>query len=280
MSEFELPFINLTDGVTECAEVEMDTSVTEYTEVETGTSVTEYPEVETGTSVTNSDVVPKITIYSRTLINVYCLVLDMDGTLLDFTKPPLSQSNRFSMFAPPEPEPVARPYLREFLQYVFKYFKKVSIWTAGTLSWYNKCFQKVLSSCIPEGKGFDFVYTRNHFAYVRVVKPLTLVYANSPEYNPLNTIIIDDNPNTYELNRKNAIGIKPFYYDLIEQKYLNDLDNYDFELLKLIKVLQRKISGDLIDTKILLYERLIPQTEEDKKRELKELKLYVTNLLN
>jgi len=204
------------------------------------------------------------------------IILDMDGTLGDHV--PIQLQKKIQG-APLEVEPIARPYVDLFIKYLFKRNFKVSIWTAGTSEWFKKFYTKVIEPCMPPGKILEFVYTRADYDYIRGTKPLSKVYAANPEYNPNNTTIIDDNPLTFIENEDNAICIKSFFYDLIEPKYRADLEHYDYELLRLIKVLEQKILGKQVQHDELIRECFIPKSQEDELRELEELKKYVTTLL-
>ena len=170
------------------------------------------------------------------------LILDMDETLI------YSKINNYSIYA----DPIPRPHLKEFLEFVFTNCKNVSIWTHGLKQWYDIVYEKVLKDLIPEGKTFHFVRTRetpigsyddfiqiNKKLYkinpgissISFLKPLLVIYKNYPdEYNKNNTFIIDDNPTTYLLNKENVIAIKPY----------NGIDNLDTELLRIMNFIKKK----------------------------------------
>ena len=126
-----------------------------------------------------------------------CIVLDMDGTL--------TGSNKNT--------PAARPHMREFLTFCFSHFKHVSIWTAASEEWfdivYNKIFKSVL---IKLKKQFSFIYTREKCRNpVKLYKPLSNIWKRTTkpfkDYNPGNTIIIDDNSEACIFNKKSSIII-------------------------------------------------------------------------
>jgi len=168
------------------------------------------------------------------------IILDMDETLIHR----LFVKNR--IYA----EPIARPHLKEFLEFIFANSKNVSIWTHGLKEWYDFVYKKVLKDLIPEGKTFHFVRTRetsigDYVDFIQInkklrdinsgipsisfLKPLLVLYKKYPgEYNQNNTFIIDDNPTTYLINKENAIAIKPY----------NGIDNSDTELLRIMKLIK------------------------------------------
>ncbi len=135
------------------------------------------------------------------------IILDLDGTLIC--------GDGISVVLKP------RPYLSEFLDYVFRKFDTVSIWTAATPEWFNHVYMTVLSRLLPPGRGFRFVWTRNKcretkirkmvghnlLEYLTYIKPLEEVYGVYLDMNCSNTYIVDDTPDTYKLNFMNAIPI-------------------------------------------------------------------------
>jgi len=143
------------------------------------------------------------------------IILDMDETLITTL---LVKNSFFG-------QPIARPFLKQFFEFIFEKFERVSIWTHANKEWYDIVYNKILKHVIPNGKSFHFVRTRddiyhyndfippniiNKFLFSNI-KPLQLIYNCYPnEYNEYNTYILDDNPSTYLMNKKNAIPIKPF----------------------------------------------------------------------
>lgn len=174
------------------------------------------------------------------------VILDMDGTLLDNIPPKLQDPSYKHIKKNTIYQPIARPHLKDFLEYVFRNFKRVSIWTAGTKEWYEQCYGEVLRHYIPEGKSFDFVLTREDFQRYYPVKPLSFVYKTHPEYNSTNTLIVDDNPVTYSENVENAIGIKSFFFDLLTKEQRGNLNCHDFELLKIVVIMDKMLSGEKV----------------------------------
>jgi hypothetical protein len=168
---------------------------------------------------------------------VYCnIILDMDSTLLDNVPEYPPFHGKLS--------PIARPHLLEFMEFVFAHFERVSIWTAATPCWFEKCYQQILRHCIPTGKSFDFVKTRGPHDPNIMLKPLSEVYKHFPgKYNAENTLIVDDNPMTYRDNPENAIAIKPFLYNELSRTQRADLANADTELLLTIEMLRIRLTG-------------------------------------
>jgi hypothetical protein len=171
------------------------------------------------------------------------LILDMDETLITH------KLNPYDIFA----DPIPRPHLKEFFEFVFKNFKYVSIWTHGSSQWYEIVNKKIFTNFLPEGKSFHFVITRDNtqFTYNDVIKineilekkkiiipcisflkPLFIIFDKYPdEYNSKNTFILDDKPITYCINTENAFSIRPYVV----------IDNEDTELLKIIEYIRDKL---------------------------------------
>lgn len=158
------------------------------------------------------------------------LILDMDGTLID----------NYWCIKTYRQNIVPRPYLKDFFEFIFQHFERVSIWTNAFQDWYDEVYEKVFRYYIPEGKSFHFVRTREDLYHIRrFVKPLSEIYEKYPEYNSYNTLIIDDIPKTYSLNLENAIPILPYLYLHMDNDENNENIgiyniNYDDELLKII----------------------------------------------
>lgn len=147
------------------------------------------------------------------------IILDIDYTLID--------SHGYDL--------TERPYLEEFLYYLFSRFKNVSIWTAGSVEWFDYVNKKIFSKYLKDEK-FHHVWTFDNCKIVygsygsqEIIKPLNSIYDN--EYNNFNTIIIDDTEFTFSENILNAINIKKFFLE-------NDKDD---ELMGIIPLIENKI---------------------------------------
>jgi hypothetical protein len=162
-------------------------------------------------------------------MNEINLILDMDSTLI---------ANFGQQIKP-------RDHLQTFLFFCFSNFKTVSIWTAAEYIWFDAVNQslfqpimKNISKLIQKPCNFTFVYVRPQGKIKYVIRPQTQIQAifikdlndiwnqkwKFPGFNQFNTIIVDDTPDTYSHNYKNAFYIKPFVYN----------NTNDIELIKLI----------------------------------------------
>ena len=133
------------------------------------------------------------------------LILDLDNTLVDgwLENAPCEDVATI----------IARPFLTDFLKFAFDTFERVSIWTNASRRWYELCYNRVLCDHIPDGKKFHFVKSiEDGLVTIPSSQPKLLkkIFSLYPEYNIMNTLILDDAPHTYRLNRLCAIPISPF----------------------------------------------------------------------
>ena len=168
-------------------------------------------------------------------MNELNLVLDMDSTLI----------SNFGYNINP------RPHLQLFLTFCFLNCKTISIWTAAEQSWFdavnNALFQPILqkiSARLRKKCQFRFVFVRQRGTIKFTVRPEnqyqpTPIFVKEldklwnspfqfPEFTPHNTLIVDDTPETYSQNFRNAIQILPFAFN----------NKQDRELLKLMLYLK------------------------------------------
>ncbi|SNW62037.1 NLI interacting factor-like phosphatase [Orpheovirus IHUMI-LCC2] len=111
-----------------------------------------------------------------------------------------------------------RPYLKEFLLYLFENFETVSIWTAGNKLYFNE-LQPKIEEYLPPNKYFHKIFTserctiKHHIQNgdILVLKKLKKLIKQLPNANVHNTIIIDDNKTTAIKNYGNLLPIYPYY---------------------------------------------------------------------
>lgn len=131
-----------------------------------------------------------------------------------------------------------RPYLAQFLKFVFTHFENVSIWTNANKEWFDCVYNTILYKYIPKDKYFDFVFTFDD-GFVgndnNGAKDLNIVFEYFKkygcEYNKDNTFLVDDSETHFEKNPKNCYLIKPFEVNVEDNSH-----KYDIELLKIINI--------------------------------------------
>lgn len=164
------------------------------------------------------------------------IVLDLDGTLVGLG---------FNY------EPIARPWLKQFLFYCFSTFKHVILWTAALTEWVevvqNYIFAPIFYELWVEHNllcNWTLILTRenccifNHGNQVVVLKDLYLLYRwGYPSFmfniTKENTVVVDDTECTYSLNPDNAIPIDTYIVD----------NHLDTQLLDTISLLDKYVKS-------------------------------------
>lgn len=151
------------------------------------------------------------------------IVLDIDLTLIDTN----------SLL-----EPIPRPYLEEFLYYLFTNYDSVSIWTAAGKEWLNEVYNKILKNKLPSDMNFRHmlhvekcIMLINYGGSYDYYKPLSYLYSIDDTMNKNNTLMVDDNPLSFHDNEINGYLIKSYNYD-------SDIEDNDDELMQLVIELQ------------------------------------------
>lgn len=106
---------------------------------------------------------------------------------------------------------ITRPHVTEFLRFCFSYFSVVAVWSAGD-DIYVKQVVEILfrNQCLPYP---DIIFSKNN-CLGQCGKPLVDMYkAFGSKMNCYNTVILDDNDETWGDNPDNAIEIPPFAPD-------------------------------------------------------------------
>lgn len=232
-----------------------------------------------------------------------CIIFDMDGTLIDNIP---SKALGFPENPYFTSMPIARPGMKDILHYAFENFAYVSIWTATSDVWFRTVNRELFEPNMPPGKSFHFVKTRTRAVvpFNRIsLKPLDEIYRTYTEYTGSNTIIVDDNPETFKNNINNALHVPSFFYDLMggtkEERQQNvKSDTVLFELITTLKKkkpsfyknvllatlsILGKINGDMkkysfIETVFVLYKDF--DLDELKICEIKKLLLFISPTIN
>ena len=143
----------------------------------------------------------------------FTLILDLNETLINFKL----QAGREGYVR-------IRPYLFIFLEEVSQFYELILFTTATEA--FTESIQEVIEY---EKKFFDFVFCREHAIIIGgdYVKDITRVG------RPLNsTIIIDNMPQNFRLQKENGILIKSFWGEEINDKTLYDLMNILVKIAK------------------------------------------------
>jgi len=104
---------------------------------------------------------------------------------------------------------IMRPKMREFLNFCFKYFENVTIWTAGQRRYGNAVVSKIFNNRFPE-----LVFTRDECPKTISGrcknKPLAYIIDKKDDMSLHHTFIIDDRVENFEPNPNNGIVIPAF----------------------------------------------------------------------
>ena len=124
---------------------------------------------------------------------------------------------------------IYRPKLREFLNFCFRYFRNVTIWTAGQRRYGNAVVSKIFNNQMPE-----LVFTRDECPKTMsggcVNKPLSYIIDKKNDMSMEHTFILDDRIDNFDPNPKNGILIPPFEPE--EDELLNIEDDAFDKLMK------------------------------------------------
>ena len=145
---------------------------------------------------------------------------------------------------------IYRPYLKEFLEFCFDYFKNVIIWSAGK----KKYVEKMCEYMFPLKDQPLIIYNYDDCESDEndmITKPLEKIYKDKRikgNLNEKNTFVLDDRTDTFSLNKRNGIQIPEFESDMSVEDICN---HSDVELLKLIAWFNLKEVQDSKDVRKL-----------------------------
>ena len=134
----------------------------------------------------------------------FTLILDLDETIINFK----IKSTKEGVLR-------ARPFLFGFLEEMSHYYELI-VWTSATEAYANSLIDAIEF----EKQYFDYVFYREHAIIIGgdFVKDLTRVGRSLDR-----TIIVDDMPQNFRLQKQNGITIKPFLGDDFNDTALYDL---------------------------------------------------------
>lgn len=150
-----------------------------------------------------------------------------------------------------------RPHLKQFLNYLNKNIRYISIWTNGTEPWLNLVVNNIISKYIPKKRLFllmsiDYSTPYNINNTQIFVKQVPPILKRNSQYNVSlkNTVLVDDNYYNCSYNKYNSIPVKKFF--AMEEK--NRKNN---ELLCVIDIINTlKNSQDVNLTLKNVYDRI------------------------
>lgn len=180
------------------------------------------------------------------------LVLDLDHTLLDFSKSHLQENGHSAAAIGAADDSVAnklkRPYMDEFLTWTYKHYDLV-VWSQTSWRWlevkltelgmltnpgYKFCF------VLDKTSMFEIVSTsRSGKKVTHHVKPLQIIWSKFQHWGPHNTVHIDDLKRNFALNIGNGLKCSAYY-----RKKKKKSGKNDSELLGLGRFLELLATND------------------------------------
>ena len=136
---------------------------------------------------------------------------------------------------------IYRPWLREFLDFCFKYFDNIVVWSAGKKKYVEKMCELMFTD--------------------RKKKPLTKLY-NDPRtngmFNETNTYVVDDRDDTFALNKDNGVLIPEYEADL----NIKGINKKDENLLKFMAWLMLPENKDCNDIRKLPKKKIFKTSKD------------------
>lgn len=179
------------------------------------------------------------------------IILDIDNTLIDSLQKEVYLQNRSSLRNPDKLCELndmciwERPHLKEFLNYLDKNVKYISIWTNGSRGWLDYILKNVLSKYINPKRFIHLISVEfsdqklisklNQVVLVKDINKLITKYPRK-DISLKNTVLIDDNIYNCYFNKTNTIPVKKFLikYEKTESKR-NNAFIYIIEIIKILK---------------------------------------------
>ena len=154
------------------------------------------------------------------------IILDIDQTLVDNMSMSEYENNKDKLRKPDFIKESmciwTRPNLREFLDFLNKNIKYISIWTNGSFSWLYYVLTTILTKYLPK-KRFLLLLSVDYsikqsiemkgMTAIIPIKNIGEMIKRFPNNNIslYNTVLIDDNYHNCIFNRNNTIPIKKYY---------------------------------------------------------------------
>lgn len=174
------------------------------------------------------------------------LILDLDNTIIssltkeEYTKRKIDPKVKFTSVCDGLYYTLGRPYLDEFLKYIFQHFN-VSVWTAASKDYAIEIIKKYIIKGNKNRKLKSFLYDVHCKESIDNINPKTpkdlrYLFSNKKTgYNKDNTVIIDDLKDVIKYNKKNVIDSE--YFDASKKDALKDI--FLLNLIKDLKIVHK-----------------------------------------
>jgi ubiquitin-like domain-containing CTD phosphatase 1 len=175
------------------------------------------------------------------------LVLDLDHTLLDFSRKTLERDSGTDQVGEGSAATMKRPHMDEFLVEAYKHYDLV-VWSQTSWRWLETKLTELGMITHP---GYKFVFVldktsmftvkstkRDGSSYVHHVKPLQLIWTKFPQWGSHNTVHVDDLFRNFALNLTSGLRVSAFHRK-------RSVATRDKELLGLKTYLERLAKSNL-----------------------------------
>ena len=175
------------------------------------------------------------------------IVLDLDNTIIssltkeEFNKKKIEHKSKFVPVCDGMYYTMARPFLEDFLDYIFARFH-VSVWTAASKDYAKEIIKKFMLTK-KNRKLRGFLYDEHCKESMDIVNPKTmkdlryLFVSKNNFFNQNNTVIIDDLKEVLINNKKNSIDSE--YFDSSKKSAPND--KFLLDLMKDLEIVYQTI---------------------------------------
>jgi TFIIF-interacting CTD phosphatase-like protein len=159
------------------------------------------------------------------------IVLDLDNTIIssltkeEYDKRKIDNNLKFTSICNGLYYTLPRPYLEDFLNYIFARFH-VSVWTAASKDYAKEIIEKFVLRRKKNRKLRGFLYDIHCKESMNAINPKTmkdlryLYISKNKMFNENNTVIIDDLKEVLNNNKKNSIDSE--YFDSSKKNAPND----------------------------------------------------------
>ena len=159
------------------------------------------------------------------------IVLDLDNTIIssltkeEYTKRKIDHNLKFISICNGMYYTLPRPYLEDFLNYIFARFH-VSVWTAASKDYAKEIIEKFILKGKKNRRLRGFLYDIHCKESMDAINPKTmkdlryLYISKNKLFNENNTVIIDDLKEVLNNNKKNSIDSE--YFDSSKKSAPND----------------------------------------------------------
>lgn len=179
------------------------------------------------------------------------IVLDLDNTIIssltkeEYNKRKIDHHVKFTSICNGLYYTMPRPYLNDFLNYIFARFH-VSVWTAASKDYAKEIIEKFVLKGKKNRKLRGFLYDVHCKESMNIINPKTmkdlryLYFSKNKLFNQNNTVIVDDLKEVLNNNKKNSIDSE--YFDSSKNTAIND--TFLLKLMNDLEIVYQTLCSD------------------------------------